>query len=121
MDPTDVPDAVTVSGLVARYEEQGYVMSFHVVPDGGLRCGACRTVSEAREMQVTALARVEGPSDPADMAAVAVVTCPWCSVAGVVVVGYGPGASAEDADVLEQLEDARPEGEPAVLLADDPP
>lgn len=117
----NVPDATTVSELLARYEEQGYVNSFSVVEGGGLRCGACRTVSDARAVAVTALARAEGPSDPDDMAAVGVLTCPWCSMAGTVVLSYGPMASAEDADVLEALSDERPQGEPAVLHAVDPP
>jgi len=116
---TEIPDATTVSELVAEYERQGYVMSFAVVEGGGLRCGACRTVSDAAAVTVNALSRAEGPSDPADMAAVAVVTCPWCSMAGVVVVGYGPQAGPEDADVLERLSDERPQGEPAVLLDGD--
>lgn len=114
----EVPDAVTVSELVARYEEQGYVMSFHVEEAGKVRCGACRTTSDAQDVHVDAIARVEGPSDPADMAMVAVVRCPWCTVAGTLVVGYGPMASMEDADVAALLFDERQEGEPAVLFPD---
>lgn len=121
VNPPPVPDATTVIELLARYEAQGVVTSFSTVTGAGLRCGACRTVSEAASVEVTALSRVEGSSDPDDMAAVAVVTCPWCSMAGTVVMSYGPLASAEDSDVLEALSDARPEGEPAVLHAVDPP
>jgi hypothetical protein len=117
----EIPDAVTVSELVARYEEQGYVMSFSVEPEGNVRCGACRTVSDAQDVHVDAIARAEGPSDPADMAMVAIVRCPWCTVAGTLVVGYGPMASPEDADVALLLSDERPEGEPAVLFPDAEP
>lgn len=116
-----VPDSATVSELLARYEEQGYVTPFSVVEGGGVRCGACRTVSDAATVSVTALSRAEGASDPDDMAAVAVLTCPWCSMAGVMVLGYGPSASPDDADVLERLSDERPAGELAVLRAVDPP
>lgn len=116
-----VPDSATVAELLERYENQGFVTSFSVVEGGGLRCGACRTVSDAATVAVTALSRAEGASNPDDMAAVAVVTCPWCSMAGTVVLGYGPTASPEDGDVLERLSDERPEGEPAVLRAVDPP
>ena len=112
----EVPDAVTVSELVAHYEKQGYVMSFGVEEGGNVRCGACRTVSPAAEIRVDAISRAEGPSDPADMAMVAVVTCPWCTVSGVLVVGYGPSASPEDADVAVELSDERQEGEEAVLM-----
>ena len=116
--PGDIPDAVTVGELVDAYERQGYVMSFRVEPEGQVRCGACQTTSRAEDVRVDAIARAEGPSDPADMAAVAVVACPWCSVAGTLVVGYGPMASPEDAAVLERLSDEREEGEPAVLFPD---
>lgn len=117
----EVPDAVTVSELVARYEAQGYVMSFSVEPEAKVRCGACRTASDAEEVHVDTFARVEGPSDPADMAMVAVVRCPWCTVSGTLVIGYGPTASVEDSDVAAALFDERPEGEPAVLFPDAQP
>ncbi len=120
-DKVHVPDATTVTEIVAEYERQGFVMPFSVVEGGGVRCGACRTVSDAGAVTVNAMARAEGPSDPADMAMVGVVTCPWCSMAGVLVVGFGPSASMEDADVLERLNDERPTGEAAVLTAVDPP
>lgn len=116
-----VPDSATVAELLKRYEAQGYVTAFSVVEGGGVRCGACRTVSDAAAVAVTALSRAEGASDPDDMAAVGVITCPWCSVAGTLVMSYGPSASPEDADVLERLSDERPAGEPAVLRAVDPP
>jgi hypothetical protein len=104
---TDVPDALTVSEAVAAYERQGYVMSFNVEAGGLVRCGACGTTSRAEDVHVDASARAEGPSDPADMAMVAVVTCPWCRVAGTLVAGYGPLASLEDSDVVVALHDER--------------
>jgi hypothetical protein len=75
-------------------------------------------VSDAQDVHVDAMARVEGPSDPADMAMVAVVRCPWCTVTGTLVLGYGPMASPEDSDVAALLFDERQEGEPAVLFPD---
>lgn len=101
--------------LLARYEEQGYVSAFSVVEGAGVRCGECRTVTDAAAVPVTALSRTEGASDPDDMAAVAVLTCPSCSTAGTLVLSYGPSASMEDADVLERLSDERAAGESAVL------
>jgi hypothetical protein len=111
----DVPDAVTVSEVLAGYERQGYVMSFGVAPGGMLHCGSCNTASPASDVHVDLLARVEGASDPDDMAIVAVVICPWCQMAGTLVAGYGPLASPEDADVVSGLSDEREDGEPAVL------
>jgi hypothetical protein len=117
----DVPDAVTVTELLARFEEHGYVMSFGVEEGGKLRCGACRTVSDAHDVHVDAMGRAEGASNPDDMAMVAVVRCPWCTVAGTLVVGYGPMASPEDSDVVASLFDEREEGAPAVLFPDAEP
>src|SRR2546430_4373507 len=39
----DMPDALTVTELLARYEEQGYLMSSGIDPWRKLRCAACRT------------------------------------------------------------------------------
>ena len=114
--PGDIPDAATVTEFVDAYERQGYVMSFSVEAEGRVRCGACHTVSSAEDVHVDAMARAEGPSDPADMAIVAVVRCPWCTVAGTLVAGYGPQASPEDSDVVAGLRDEREQGSPAVLF-----
>ena len=55
----------------------------------------------------SALHRTEGASYPSEMAAVAAVECPVCGAHGTVVLGYGPGASIDDNDVLTGLTDAR--------------
>lgn len=55
-----------------------------------------------------ALCRVEGASDPDDMAAVVAVVCPRCSAKDALVLGYGPAASGADADVLLALPDPPP-------------
>jgi hypothetical protein len=114
--PTDIPDALTVSEAVEAYEQQGYVMSFSVEPGGLVRCGSCGTTSRAEDVHVDAIARAEGPSDPADMAMVAIVMCPWCRVAGTLVAGFGPMASPEDSDVVAGLHDEREATQPAVLF-----
>ncbi len=99
----EVPDATTVSEIVAALEEQGYVVSFAAEPEGKIRCGGCRTAGPANEMNVDGVARAEGPSDPGDAAMVVAGRCPWCGASGVLVVGYGPQASDEDADVAALL------------------
>lgn len=114
----EVPDAMTVSEVLSAYEKQGYVVSFGAEAGGNLRCGSCNTTSAASDVHVDAIARVEGASDPDDLAIVAVVVCPWCQVSGTLVAGYGPLASLEDADVVAGLYDERQEGEPAVLFPD---
>ena len=43
------------------------------------------------------------------MVAAVAVTCPSCDAQGVLVLGFGPMASAEDSDVLVALQDGRGE------------
>ena len=57
-------------------------------------------------MPVHSLCRLEGASDPDDMAAVVALTCPNCQAKVVLVLKYGPDATAEEADVLLALPDA---------------
>ena len=52
--------------------------------------------------------RVEGESDPSDMAILVPATCPHCGTAGTLVLQFGPMASAEESDVLAALPGCRP-------------
>lgn len=65
----------------------------------------CSQDVPAAEVVVDSLVRLEGASDPGDMAAVVAVTCPHCSSKDVLVLRYGPEASEADADVLVALPD----------------
>ena len=72
--------------------------------EGGLvRCESCGQTIGADEIAVDEVARVEGASDPADMAIVAAFACPHCDTRDTLVLKYGPEASAADADVLAAL------------------
>jgi hypothetical protein len=68
-------------------------------------------------VQVDGIHRLEGASDPDDMAAVVAITCPACQAHAVLVLQYGPAASIEDADVLEAL----PDSSPGAVHPDDTP
>lgn len=74
-------------------------------PGGYVLCMCCHQETDASEMQVDALERVEGASDPADMLAVIALMCPVCDTHGTLVLGYGPEASPDDAEVLARLGD----------------
>jgi hypothetical protein len=60
----------------------------------------------AGELVVGSVHRVEGASDPDDMALVAAVTFPGSGTKATLVLAYGPEASGADADVLLALPDA---------------
>ena len=70
-----------------------------------VRCEVCGATTPAPDVQIDALARVEGASDPDDMAAVVALTCGHCSAKIALVLSYGPEASMADADVLLALPD----------------
>ena len=68
-----------------------------------VRCENCGQTTAADEIAVDQLCRVEGASDPGDMAIVAAFACPHCDTRDTLVLKYGPDASAADADVLTAL------------------
>jgi hypothetical protein len=79
-----------------------------VVEGGRVRCLACDRTVPAGDVEVHALYRLEGASEPDEEVAVVAVTCPACSVGSSLVLHYGPMASAEEADVLAALPDPPP-------------
>jgi hypothetical protein len=60
---------------------------------------------------MSSLRRLEGASDPDDMVAIVAITCPNCAAQGTVVLGYGPMATLQDAEVLKELQDDRGDAE----------
>lgn len=102
---------VTLTEVLAELAQQGYTGDCFVDEDDGrVCCGACRTCVDPGDLQLDGLRRLEGASDPADMAAVLALTCTSCGHKGTAVVRFGPEASAGDALVLRHLEDDRGPG-----------
>ncbi|MEW6154940.1 MAG: hypothetical protein AB1673_13285 [Actinomycetota bacterium] len=101
-DPESV-NSRTLAELMAAFELEGYRGQMAVRPAGHVVCMTCHQESPAAEVQIDALERTEGASDPADMLAVAALVCPLCSAHGTLVMAYGPEADADDADVLAAL------------------
>jgi hypothetical protein len=98
----DSGDELTVVEAIARLRTAGYTGDASAVP-GGVRCSVCGTQHRVEDLVVDEILRVEGPSDPSDEALVAGLRCPGCGNRSVLVAGYGPGASAEDQDVVLAL------------------
>ncbi len=94
--------------IVGELEAAGYRSQMAARPDGQVICFTCHQASAAAAFAVATLERTEGASDPADMLAVAALTCPQCGARGTIVLGYGPEASDDDAEVLANLH--MPEG-----------
>ena len=107
-DPVNVPsDHTTLSALVDDYEQAGFTGQFEVESATAVRCATCGAVSEAADVPMHSLRRVEGASDPADMAALVALSCPSCGSRGTLVLTYGAAASPEEGDVLGALRDRR--------------
>ncbi len=89
----------TLLETVAKLEAHGYEGQV-IVEEGQLKCITCSTSFDPAAVEADDLRRVEGASDPADMAAVVGITCPNCSTKGTVVLRYGPEADPDDQAVL---------------------
>ena len=106
--PPDNPDDRTLGEIVAAFELEGYKGQMAARPAGHILCISCHQETDAEDMEVDALQRAEGVSDPADMVAVAALVCPVCGAHGTLVLSYGPDASEDDAEVLVRLGDVPP-------------
>jgi hypothetical protein len=103
--PPGVPGDVTLTGVLAELAGSGWDHDVLVDEDDGtLVCAVCRAATNARDASVDSLRRVEGASDPADMAAVVGMTCGSCGSRGTAILRYGPEASPGEAAVLVAME-----------------
>jgi hypothetical protein len=94
--------------VLHAFEARGFDGEFAVRSDGAIECLTCRRVQPAGSFDDRAMHRLEGASDPDDLLAVAALVCPNCGTRGALVLNYGPMASAEDAAVLRELDEAPP-------------
>ena len=102
-----VPGDRTLSEVLADLVAEGFSEDVLVREDGQLCCRGCGHCVAAEDMQLRALRRIEGASDPADMAAVLGLECPACGTRGTAVVRFGPETGPGDEIVLQHLEDHR--------------
>jgi len=100
-------DNTTLSDILAHYADAGYAASWELTDGGDLTCLTCGRTSAPEALGLQSLRRIEGASDPDDMAAVLAVTCVQCGARGTVVVMYGPMSSPQEAELLRRLRDER--------------
>jgi len=105
--PDNATDATPMGEALKRFEDDGFTAQYAAQEGANVVCYACHTTSPARDVDLTALIRTEGASDPDDMTAVAAVTCPSCGAKGTLVVHFGALAPVEHDEVLAALEDKR--------------
>lgn len=95
----------TLTGVIEQLESQGYQGQFGAREGAEILCFTCRVTFPAGEAGIDSLERLEGASDPDDMAAVAAMCCPRCGARGTIVLKYGPESTPEDGEVLLALGD----------------
>ncbi len=100
-------DNTTLVAVLNALVAEGFTQDMFVTPEAQLRCGVCHRDTAPADLVLDRLRRIEGASDPADMAAVLGVTCGHCDARGTAVVRYGPEAEPQDAEVLLALDDQR--------------
>lgn len=85
-----VPQDVTLVEILAELSGLGYTTEFCVDADGRLCCRVCGVCAEPRTVEVESFRRLEGASDPGDMAAVLAVRCRACGGRGLAVSATAP-------------------------------
>jgi len=93
----------TLTEILATLDAAGFGAQMAARPEGMIQCLTCREQSPAAEFELKAMRRTEGASDPDDMLAVVGVICPRCGTQGTAVLGYGPEADPDDAEVVVRL------------------
>jgi hypothetical protein len=102
-----VPAEDTIQSVIAQLQERGFTTDMFVTPDALVRCAACDHLAAPADLELDELRRVEGDSDPADMAAVLALTCLACGSKGTAIVRFGPEAEPQDVTVLRAVDDER--------------
>ena len=110
-DPTPpipgVPVDRTLLSVLEELRVAGFDRDMFVTADAQIRCGSCHHVAEPAELDLDAIRRLEGASDPSDEAAVLALTCRICGARGTAVVRFGPEAGPQDDAVLRAVADHR--------------
>lgn len=94
----------TVVDALERFATEGWTHNHVARPGAVMKCGKCTEESPTSTLDVDALHRLEGASDPDEMQIVLGITCPHCAAKGAVVVAYGPSAGETDAEFVVDLD-----------------
>ncbi len=97
----------SVLEVLKRYEAKGFEGQFSARAGGMVHCHSCNADEPAAQTSVEAMHRFEGSTDPNDESVLVALECLACGAWGTATLSYGPESAAEDASVLQELNDAR--------------
>jgi hypothetical protein len=102
---TDHAADVTLIEVLADLRSEGFSGECRISDDGAICCCTCGACQPASQVRPDGFRRLEGASDPGDMALVLALTCPACAERAAMVLRYGPEVEAAEAAVLVALKD----------------
>jgi len=91
----------TLTDAINRLAADGWEQQLEVA-DRQIKCVTCGLAADPLEVTVDRVVRFEGPSDPADAAALYAITLP-CGCRGTLVTGFGYDVSGDVAATLRAL------------------
>lgn len=100
-------DNTTMLEILNEFRRRGHHTDMRVVTGGEFHCESCGRSFPPEQTELLRLRRIEGASDPADLAVVAGIRCAGCGAAGVVVMQFGPQADIAHETALRRVEDRR--------------
>ena len=103
-DPTSARGAERLLDVLDEAGRHGYTVQQIAHADGPIECMACDVTTSSKDFDVEHVRRLEGASDAADLLVVVWSPCPNCAERGVLILGHGPNATADDVAVLDELD-----------------
>ena len=96
--------ASTITEILDEAKQLGFGMQQTARENARVECSNCDEQSNADELDIEHIRRLEGASDVDDMLMIVLAACPKCKVGGSLMLTYGPNASEIDSDVLEVID-----------------
>jgi hypothetical protein len=101
--PTIAPADETMTDVLAHYAEASFAGDAFASTGGQISCGTCSSCLSPANVAIEGMRRIEGASDPSDMAAVLAIICPVCQTKATLVLKFGPEASVDEIAIWHVL------------------